>query len=216
MDTPRRTREISSIRNDNHSGRAAVRLDSTPHRTCIVTRKSLPKNKLWRFVIDPEQRIVPDPFHKLPGRGLYTLADRHVLEKAIHRKVFDRVVRQTIMVPEDIISDLYAILHGSALQNLSLARRSGALIASAEKIEKYAKNNILGVYITASKPDSDNRRKLTQMCNPAICVDIFTNQELSQTLGFDNAMHLALKPGGICKKFLTIHQNLLNLSQMKE
>ena len=51
-------------------------------RTCIVTRQSLPEERLIRFVAGPEGVVVPDLARKLPGRGLWVEAQRGVVEQA--------------------------------------------------------------------------------------------------------------------------------------
>ena len=54
-----------------------------PQRRCLVTRASRPKGGLLRFVVSPEGVLVPDLGEKLPGRGLYVMPDRALLETAI-------------------------------------------------------------------------------------------------------------------------------------
>ena len=38
-------------------------------RTCIVSRASLPEERLIRFVAGPDGTVVPDLKRRLPGRG---------------------------------------------------------------------------------------------------------------------------------------------------
>ena len=42
-----------------------------PLRRCIVTRESLPKERMIRFVLGPDRELVPDLAGKLPGRGMW-------------------------------------------------------------------------------------------------------------------------------------------------
>ena len=51
-------------------------------RKCIVTGEVQPKAGLIRFVVGPDNQVVPDILDKLPGRGMYVTADRAVLEEA--------------------------------------------------------------------------------------------------------------------------------------
>ncbi|MGH6930578.1 MAG: DUF448 domain-containing protein, partial [Dongiaceae bacterium] len=63
-------------------------LSSEPLRRCIVTRATLPKDVLVRFVIGPSGEIVPDVWGKLPGRGLWVKSDRAALESAVAKNLF--------------------------------------------------------------------------------------------------------------------------------
>ena len=45
-------------------------------RRCLVTRETLPMNRLIRFCVSPERMVVPDLANKLPGRGMWVTADR--------------------------------------------------------------------------------------------------------------------------------------------
>ena len=58
------------------------KLQDDPERKCIVSGESQPKVGLIRFVVGPEDMIVPDILGRLPGRGIYVGADRAALEKA--------------------------------------------------------------------------------------------------------------------------------------
>ena len=42
-----------------------------PERRCIVTRATGPKEGLIRFVLGPDDEVVPDLAGKLPGRGIW-------------------------------------------------------------------------------------------------------------------------------------------------
>ena len=46
-------------------------LEAGPERTCIVTRERRAPEELIRFVLGPENAVVPDLKRKLPGRGVW-------------------------------------------------------------------------------------------------------------------------------------------------
>jgi predicted RNA-binding protein YlxR (DUF448 family) len=46
----------------------------------VVTRESLPKERMIRFVLGPDRQVVPDLAAKLPGRGMWLSASWDVLE----------------------------------------------------------------------------------------------------------------------------------------
>ena len=59
-------------------------------RRCISTGESLPPERLIRFVIGPDDGLVPDLGRELPGRGVWLKAKREVVEDAVRRKLFGR------------------------------------------------------------------------------------------------------------------------------
>ena len=58
-----------------------------PVRTCALTRERLPVERLIRFVIGPQDAVVPDLRHRLPGRGVWIGASAARVAEAVKRKV---------------------------------------------------------------------------------------------------------------------------------
>ena len=61
---------------------------------------------MYRFVVDPENQVLPDLAAKLPGRGLWIKADRFSLQSAIEKKLFDKITRQNLKIKEGLIIEL--------------------------------------------------------------------------------------------------------------
>ena len=53
---------------------------------------------MYRFVVDPENQVLPDLAAKLPGRGLWIKADRFSLQSAIEKKLFDKITFDTKVI----------------------------------------------------------------------------------------------------------------------
>ena len=83
------------------------KLDASERR-CIVTGDTQPKCGLIRFVVGPDDQIVPDLLEKLPGRGIWVTADRSTLEQAVKKRLFARGAKQAVTVPDGLIDDLEA------------------------------------------------------------------------------------------------------------
>ena len=75
---------------------------SGPERRCIVTGQVLPKDRLIRFVAGPDGVVVPDLAAVLPGRGLWLLADRASVEKAVLKGHFAKAARAQVKAPPDL------------------------------------------------------------------------------------------------------------------
>ncbi len=59
-----------------------VRRERGPLRRCAVTRVQSTPEKLLRFAVAPDGTLMPDLSGRLPGRGIWLMARRDVLEKA--------------------------------------------------------------------------------------------------------------------------------------
>ncbi|KWW99702.1 DUF448 domain-containing protein [Carbonactinospora thermoautotrophica] len=71
-------------------GRAGA--GACPERTCVGCRGRAAKSDLLRIVV-VEDRCVPDPRGRLPGRGAYTHLDLGCLDLAERRRAFPRAFR---------------------------------------------------------------------------------------------------------------------------
>lgn len=69
-------------------------------RTCIVTRKNASAKALIRFVIGPNNQIVPDLKSNLPGRGVWVSSRRSAIEEAIRKKLLTKVLKQMSKSPQ--------------------------------------------------------------------------------------------------------------------
>ncbi|WP_408639326.1 YlxR family protein [Nocardia yamanashiensis] len=75
-----------------------VQTRSAPVRTCIGCRKRELTADLMRVVAQGEAEgqsiaIVPDPRHRLPGRGAWLHPTSSCLSQAVRRRVFGRALR---------------------------------------------------------------------------------------------------------------------------
>ncbi|WP_295643245.1 YlxR family protein [uncultured Corynebacterium sp.] len=67
-----------------------------PQRTCIATRKVLPISQLLRVVVvaDSEMvKIMPDPRHRMGGRGAWIQPTVEAFEVAHTRRAFARALK---------------------------------------------------------------------------------------------------------------------------
>src|SRR5690606_24715093 len=105
------------------------RLCSEPERRCIVTRDSGSKSGLIRFVVGPDNEIVPDLAERLPGRGIWVSAEAGVLQQAATKGHFNRAARQQVQVPPDLVARVERLLAQRLVDLVALARRAGEALA---------------------------------------------------------------------------------------
>lgn len=170
-------------------------------RQCIVTRQSLDKDELVRFVLDPESRVVPDLACKLPGRGVWVSCSPEILAQAVAKKQFAAAFKQAVTVRPDLQSLVVSLLREKALSALSFARKAGLTRVGFEKVLTAVRSEEAIALLHASDASSDGINKLrpeTQI--PVFCG--FTRDELSTILGGDNVVHAAVCGGTAGKDFL--------------
>src|SRR5438445_13028990 len=97
-------------------------------RLCVATREVRPVDELMRFVVGPDGSVVPDLKHRLPGRGVWVTARRHLVEEAVRRRLFGRSFKADVKVSAELADELDQLLERSALNALSIAHKAGLVI----------------------------------------------------------------------------------------
>lgn len=168
-----------------------------PERRCIVTGISGGKPGLIRFVVGPENQIVPDIVERLPGRGIWVSADRAELEKAEAKKLFARAARQAVTVPQGLADLIEALLLRRVVELLSLARKSGQAVAGYEKCRDVALRDEMAVLVQAHDGSERGKTKLRPPDGADSYIGCLSAQELGLAFGRDHVIHAALRAGGL-------------------
>lgn len=172
----------------------------TPERTCIVTREAKPKEALIRFVVGPDQRIVPDLNGKLPGRGIYVTCSKLSLIDAVSKRLFSKSAKEQVGIPEGLVATVEAQMARRVANALSLARKAGQVVTGFEKIEAACKSGKVEALVHADDAGEDGVRKLSFYSGPT-----FRNLPralLSEVLGRENAAHAAVTHGPAAAFFI--------------
>ena len=72
-----------------------------PIRSCVGCGRKAAQSELLRFVAK-DGRLVPGPTE--PGRGAYTCRRLTCFERAVSRRAFNRTLRQTVRVEQELTS----------------------------------------------------------------------------------------------------------------
>lgn len=154
----------------------------------------LPEERLVRFVLGPEDRIVPDVAAKLPGRGVWVRAERAAIERAVKRGGFARSLKQQAEAPRDLADQVESLLARRCLDLLGLMRRAGALAAGFDKVEAAIRRARPHALIEASDGAADGRDKLFRLALglwgalPHVSA-AFAAAEMGVALGRDHVVH---------------------------
>jgi len=168
-------------------------------RKCIVTGEVQPKAGLIRFVVGPDNQVVPDVLGKLPGRGMYVTADRAVLDKA-RKGQFARSAKQAVTVPDDLADLVEGQLARRVVDLIALARKAGLAVCGFEKVKGWlAGGEQVRVLVQAS--DGSERGK-TKLWTPegARYFGCLTSSELGLAFGRQTVIHGALATGGLSNR----------------
>src|SRR5260370_37613794 len=110
-----------------------------------------------RFVVGPDGAVVPDLKRRLPGRGVWITARRHLVEEAVRRRIFGRGFKADVRVSAELADELDRLLEQSALNALSIAHKAGLLILGFAKVETAVAAAPLGVLIKARDARAEKR-----------------------------------------------------------
>ena len=182
------------------------RSDHIPERTCILTRRTAPKDELSRLALGPDGQVAPDIRARAPGRGAWIGVDRAALEQAQTkgklRGALSRAFKTgDLSVPENLAERIEAALRQAMLDRLGLEARAGNLVTGSERIEAAARKGQVHYLIHAADAGEEGRRKLDQAWR------IGSDEEgsglqglvfplgraiLSLALGRENVVHVAI------------------------
>ncbi|WP_370231746.1 RNA-binding protein [Cognatishimia sp.] len=187
-------------------GRTKDRSDG-PERKCIATGEVHPKYGLIRFVVGPDNQVVPDILGKLPGRGIYVSAERAALEKAGKKGAFARAAKQQVLVPDGLADEVESQIARRVVELISLARKSGAAVAGYEKVKDWLSKEYAEVLIQASDGSGRGKSKLSTP-HFGSYIGWLTTEELGAAFGRQTVIHSALASGGLTQRVVEEAQRL--------
>ncbi len=169
-------------------------------RTCIVSREHAEPDELIRFVVGPDDAVVPDLKRSLPGRGCWVTAHRLHVEKAVAKKLFARAFKRQVAVDPQLPDMLDRLLVKAALGMLGLARKSGAVALGAAKVDNAVRSGeaLLVLHALDASPEgvrkiAQARRGTARAGGPEIyAYKLFSEADLSLALGGTNVIHAAV------------------------
>jgi len=182
---------------------------SIPIRTCIVERSRKEKPFLLRFVVSPENEVVPDIKGNLPGRGVWVAAEKKVVAEAVKRHAFQRAFRKPVTVSETLPLDVEQLFKRSVLDRLSICNKAGLVVTGFQKVDDALKRREIVVLLHADNAAADGKDKLDRKfkalysgANHFEPENCFTSAEISLATGSVNVIHAGLKEGGATASFL--------------
>lgn len=191
----------------------AVAGRKSPLRRCIASGKVQDKAGMIRFVIGPDQQVVPDVDETLPGRGLWLTAEAGLVEKALAKGLFAKAARRGVRPVPDLLALTRRLIRRRALGLVGLARKGGGALAGFEKVQAALRAGVIGraggagqksvgLWLEACDGSDDGRTKLYALAQAlgVPLVDVFDRSELGAALGRDEAVHVVLAAGPLAQQ----------------
>ena len=189
-------------------------------RQCAVTRAHRSPSELIRFVLDPNNAVVPDLKRQLPGRGVWLTCASDVVEAAIEKNHFARAFKRSVEVDPELGQLVDRLLAEAALGLLSFANKAGEVVTGFSKVEELItrRPQKLACLLHAVEAAENGCQKLDAKVSRAAesagmepkILRCFTTDELSLALGRLNVVHAAVIQGRVSPKFLQAAARLEN------
>lgn len=183
--------------------------ETGPLRRCAVTRERDYRNRMIRFVVAPDRRVVPDIHAKLPGRGIWLSARRDVLDTARTKGAFARAARAQVIVPPDLTEVVRAGLQRRVTELLGLTRRAGQAICGFEKARERLLAGRVGLVVQASDGSPDERARFLSGARDVRVAAPLPAEALGAVFGRDHVVHVAIAHGRLAEA-LDIETNRLS------
>ncbi len=169
-------------------------------RRCLVTRSTLDRACMVRFVVDPGGTILPDVDERLPGRGIWLSAGRDVVNKAVEKRLFGRAAKRSVTVLDGLADRIEALLTRRFYDGLGLARRAGHIVMGFDQVQAVLAGSGAAVLLAAADGAEDGRRKLRHLALKLPLITAGPGGDLGAALGREHLVHAALLPGKLAAR----------------
>jgi predicted RNA-binding protein YlxR (DUF448 family) len=183
-----------------------------PERSCILTRRTAPREELIRLALGPDGQVAPDVRARAPGRGAWIGVGRQALDEANAKGKLKGALSRAFKsgaldIPADLGERIELALRQQLLDRLGLEARGGTLINGSERVEIAARQGKVHLLIHASDAGEDGNRRLDQAWRvggggKAGLVIPADRTILSMALGRENVVHIALTDAAAARRVL--------------
>nr|WP_308219939.1 DUF448 domain-containing protein [Roseomonas pecuniae] len=166
-----------------------------------MTRESLPKEAMIRFVLGPDRVLVPDLSGRMPGRGMWLSARGDVLERALTRGAFMKAARGPVHPIPDLRDTIVDGLRRRIRDQVGLARRAGQAVVGFQQAREWLQTGRAALLVEASDGSAPERARLVGSYGVPV-VSVLAATELGAVFGRDHAVHVAIAPGRLAEAIM--------------
>ena len=129
-------------------------------RRCAVTFEVKAAADLIRFVVGPDDVLVPDTDAKAEGRGVWVSLGASQVAEAIKKKAFAKSLKTNVTVPDDLVALTRLRLEQRFTQSLSMAKKAGQILTGAMKVKTALETGEAIALLTATDAAEDGKKKM--------------------------------------------------------
>jgi predicted RNA-binding protein YlxR (DUF448 family) len=129
-------------------------------RRCALTHEVKPAADLIRFVVGPDDVLVPDTDARAEGRGVWISLGEKLVAEAVKKKAFAKSLKTAVTVPEDLPALTRLRLEQRFVASLQMARKAGQLMTGAMKVKAALETGEAIALVTATDAAEDGRKKM--------------------------------------------------------
>lgn len=157
---------------------------------------------MLRCVVGPDGSIVPDIEARLPGRGLWLLPRRDIVDRAVAKRLFARAARRPVSAPAGFADRVEALLARRCCDALGFARKAGLAVVGFERVGDAVRRGRVDLLIFALDAAESGRRRLAAQAGDLAVATALTGAELGWAFGRDRVAHVAVGPGPLCRRLI--------------
>lgn len=186
-----------------------------PQRSCLACRESRNKGQLLRFVLSPQDEVVPDLEAKLPGRGAYTCISSACLATAVRQRQFSRAFKRELSLspPDELVALTAHLLRERILGYLGLANKAGKIISGGSLVSDAIRSgNKPGLVLVATDVSEAIGKRVEVLAgvHRIPCVCIMTKDDFGAILGKAPRSAIAVRSDGFVKQLVSVIERYRN------
>ncbi len=176
-------------------------------RTCLACRQVMDQTELVRFVCAPDDQVLVDYRHRLPGRGAYACPERNCLEQVVQKRLFNRAFRKEChpVSMENLADALRKALLTRMTSLLGMARKAGlSVFGSSAVLAAFDRTNAPLLVVFAADISAGVAAKVDRKAghHGAERLTLFDKEELGRILGRSECSVFALTDEALVEAFL--------------
>lgn len=185
-------------------------------RECALTRETKSVEDLVRFVVSPDDVLMPDVDAKAEGRGVWVTLGHKEVAEAVKKKAFAKSLKTNVTVPDDLVGLTQKHLEARFLSALSMTRKAGQILTGGTKVKSAIEMGDAIALMTASDAADDGRKKMAGSLKgyekaaeeagiEGVSIphlELLDSAQLGLALGLENVIHAALTKGAAAQSAL--------------
>jgi hypothetical protein len=174
-------------------------------RRCALTYEVKPAAELIRFVVGPDEVLVPDTDAKAEGRGVWISLGLTQVAEAVRKKAFAKSLKAAVSVPDDLPELTRLRLEQRLIAALQMARKAGQLLTGAMKVKAALETGEAIALLTAADAAQDGRKKMLATLTASTKAaaeqgfvmaerphfELLSSEQLGLALGIESVIHAA-------------------------